>query len=138
MVDSLAARLEQSPKDLEGWLRLARSYRELGEFDKAVAAARRAVALKPREVEPKLALAEAQLAATKDDRLSTDFIATMKEVLAIEPANAEAMYYVGAAEAQAGHTDSARKLWSRLLETLPTDSPNRPELVKQIGALPKK
>ena len=137
MVETLAARLEQSPDDLEGWMRLARSYKTLGDLDKAKTAAQRAVRLKPREVEPKLALAEIQLAAAKGGQLPGDFIATMKDVLALEPGNAEAMYYVGAAEAQAGRPDGARQLWSKLLELLPPDSPNRPELVKQLGALPK-
>jgi cytochrome c-type biogenesis protein CcmH len=35
MVDGLAQRLKQSPNDLNGWLRLARSYSVLGEPDKA-------------------------------------------------------------------------------------------------------
>lgn len=35
MVDRLAARLQEQPDDLDGWLRLARSYRVLGEQQKA-------------------------------------------------------------------------------------------------------
>jgi cytochrome c-type biogenesis protein CcmH len=35
MVDRLAARLKDNPDDLEGWQRLAKSYRVLGENDKA-------------------------------------------------------------------------------------------------------
>jgi cytochrome c-type biogenesis protein CcmH len=35
MVDSLAAKLESDPKNIEGWLRLVRSYMVLGEKDKA-------------------------------------------------------------------------------------------------------
>ncbi|HLB79681.1 MAG TPA: c-type cytochrome biogenesis protein CcmI [Dongiaceae bacterium] len=35
MVDGLAARLAANPRDLDGWLMLARSYRVLGEPDKA-------------------------------------------------------------------------------------------------------
>ena len=38
MVDGLAARLAANPRDLDGWLMLARSYRVLGETDKAQAA----------------------------------------------------------------------------------------------------
>ncbi len=45
MVDRLAARLEEEPDDLEGWLRLARSYQVLGETDEARAALARAEAL---------------------------------------------------------------------------------------------
>ena len=47
MVERLAARLAENGSDVEGWLRLVRSYLALGETDKARAAAtdaRRALA----------------------------------------------------------------------------------------------
>lgn len=43
MVDGLAARLESSPRDVEGWARLLRSRVVLGETEVAVAALRRAL-----------------------------------------------------------------------------------------------
>ncbi|WP_424974789.1 c-type cytochrome biogenesis protein CcmI [Dinoroseobacter sp. S124A] len=45
MVDGLAARLEDEPGDLEGWLRLARAYAVLGEAEGAAEAAQKARAL---------------------------------------------------------------------------------------------
>lgn len=42
MVEGLAARLEENPKDLEGWLRLALSYEVLQEREKAAAALEKA------------------------------------------------------------------------------------------------
>jgi len=50
MVERLAERLDRDGSDLEGWLRLVRSYMVLGEFEKARAAAgnaRRALAREP-------------------------------------------------------------------------------------------
>ena len=35
MVDRLAARLEETPDDLDGWLRLGNAYRVLGEMQAA-------------------------------------------------------------------------------------------------------
>jgi cytochrome c-type biogenesis protein CcmH len=137
MVDALAARMEQTPDDLDGWVRLARSYQTLGDLEKARQAAERAVKLKPKAIEPKLVLAEIQLAAAKSNRLPADFIETMKAVLSLDPTNDQAMYYVGAAEAQDGHADKARQIWSKLLDIMPPDSPNRAELVKQLAELPK-
>lgn len=137
MVDGLAARMEQTPDDFDGWMRLARSYQSLGDLDKARGAAQRAVKLRPNAVEPKLSLAAIQLAASNDKRLPADFIATMRAVLALDPTNDQAMYYVGAAEAQDGHADKARQIWSKLLQGLPSDSPQRAELVKQLAGLPK-
>lgn len=48
MVEGLAARLEDNPDDLEGWKRLARSWRVLGEVEKAEEAEKRV-----REIEAK-------------------------------------------------------------------------------------
>jgi cytochrome c-type biogenesis protein CcmH len=48
MVERLAARLKDNPDDLEGWRRLARSYRVLGEIDKAKEAEARIEALEKR------------------------------------------------------------------------------------------
>ena len=45
MVDGLAARLEENPDDLEGWLRLIRAYQVLGETERATAAVQRAATL---------------------------------------------------------------------------------------------
>jgi cytochrome c-type biogenesis protein CcmH len=45
MVERLAARLETTPDDRDGWLRLARAYEVLGEADKAKEARARAEAL---------------------------------------------------------------------------------------------
>ena len=45
MVDGLAARMEEEPDNLEGWLRLAQSYLVLGREPEALAALRRAVPL---------------------------------------------------------------------------------------------
>jgi cytochrome c-type biogenesis protein CcmH len=43
MVDGLAARLEQSPRDAEGWIKLMRSRVVLGETDRAKQALERAL-----------------------------------------------------------------------------------------------
>ena len=45
MVDGLAARLEQSPRDVEGWIKLIRSRVVLGETDRARQALERALAI---------------------------------------------------------------------------------------------
>ncbi|HIJ63256.1 MAG TPA: c-type cytochrome biogenesis protein CcmI [Rhodospirillaceae bacterium] len=139
MVAGLAARLEQSPEDFDGWMRLARAYKVLGEPDKSVAAARHAVSLKPREVEPKLALAEAQMASVKDGApLPPEAVGTMREILSVDPENATAMYYLGAAEADAGNGGKAREMLSKVLEMLPAGAPLRAKVMDRLAALSKK
>ncbi len=45
MVEGLAARLEQTPNDVDGWVRLIRSRKVLGESEKAEQAFHRAMEL---------------------------------------------------------------------------------------------
>ena len=45
MVERLAGKMKDNPKNKEGWLRLERAYRVLGEVDKADEAAARAALL---------------------------------------------------------------------------------------------
>ena len=63
MVERLAARLETQPDDVDGWVRLGRSYMVLNQPDKARQAYARAVKLKPDDPELARALAEASSAA---------------------------------------------------------------------------
>lgn len=52
MVDSLAGRLKEDPNNIEGWLRLVRSYAVLGDPAKAGAALREGMTVFPAEGEP--------------------------------------------------------------------------------------
>jgi cytochrome c-type biogenesis protein CcmH len=137
MVAGLAAKMEKNPADFDGWLRLARAYRVQGQLDKARDAANHAIALKPQDADAKLALADVQLAAAPNDQLPADFIATIREVLALDPTNGDALFYMGAAEAQAGHPAQAREAWTKLLAQMPADATERADIVKQIESLPK-
>jgi cytochrome c-type biogenesis protein CcmH len=49
MVDRLAARMKKNPSDLEGWMKLGRSYKVLGEYDKAALAYEKAMELAPND-----------------------------------------------------------------------------------------
>lgn len=60
MVARLAARMEQTPDDLEGWLRLAKSYQVLGDLPKAHEAAARAAKLSPESADVKNMLKDLQ------------------------------------------------------------------------------
>ncbi len=124
MVARLAARMEKSPADVAGWQRLAHAYGVLGEKEKAREAIDHAVRLKPADVDVQLALAEIQkTAAAPGDDTPADFIATMRKILKLDPANVQALYYVGLAELKAGHTASARAMWNKALVVAAADDP---------------
>jgi cytochrome c-type biogenesis protein CcmH len=137
MVAGLAARLKDKPDDFDGWMRLARSYTVLHERDKGIDAARHAIKLQPKTVEPRLALAQLQLGDAPEDKLPADFLTTLHEVLAIDPDNTAALYYVGAAEAAAGHSAEAKRDWQKVIAKMPADQPERADLQKRMDSLPK-
>ena len=137
MVERLAQKMRDNPTDLDGWMRLATSYRVLRDYDKAIGAANHAIVLSPATVEPRLALAQIQLARASGDRLPADFVDNVRKILAIDGNNPMGLFYVGRAEQEAGRTAQARLNWEKLLGLLPPDSPQVAEVKKSLAALPR-
>jgi len=135
MVERLAQRLEQNPNDADGWARLARSYMVLNEPDKAVDAYAHATKLRPDDVPLKQQYAEAIIEVGGDGDMPAQATALLREILAAEPQNAEALWYVGLAEAAAGHNQAAHDMWTRLLAQLPANAPARQEVEQHLSAL---
>ena len=123
MVQRLADKMAKNPTDAEGWKRLAHAYNVLGQNDKARAAIDHAVRLKPGDVDIQLILAETQKAAAPGDDAPADYIATMRTVLKLNPANPQALYAVGVAEQKSGHPDRAREMWNKALSATSPDDP---------------
>ena len=67
MVQRLAKRLEKEPNDLQGWLRLAKSYSVLGEDKKALSSYQKAMELEPGNGEIRKLFEENKLKVAKDD-----------------------------------------------------------------------
>lgn len=138
MVDSLAARLEAEPDDVEGWRRLGRARRVLGETDKAVEAYAKAAELAPGRVEVLSDYATILFEGIKPgDKLSPAFVAVMARILAVDPNHPDALWFTGVAEAEAGRRAAAVALWQRLVDRLPANAPERAEIQAQIEQLRK-
>jgi cytochrome c-type biogenesis protein CcmH len=135
MVERLAARLAQQPDDADGWTRLGRSYMVLDQPDKAVEAYAHAAKLKPDDTAVKQQYAEAIIEADGGDDLPAQAATLLRQVLASEPQNAEALWYVGLAEAAVGHDQTAHDLWTKLLAQLPANAPARKEVEQRLAAL---
>jgi len=71
MIERLAARLERSPEDSQGWRMLGWSYFHTARYEQAATAYARAVALDPNSAELKLAYAQAKAKAAEGDNLRT-------------------------------------------------------------------
>jgi cytochrome c-type biogenesis protein CcmH len=136
MVAQLEARLQQQPGDGKGWAMLGRSYRVMGEVDKAKAAYKKAVSLLPGEPTVRLEYGALLLAEVpQGGLLPPEFVGLMREVLAIDAKNPDALFFLGVAEAQTGNPRKARDLWTRLLVLLPEGSEDRAEVQRQIDGL---
>jgi len=119
VTSQLEARLQRNPGDLEGWRMLGRTYLVSGRVDNAVAAYEKASALGGgRDPEVELDLAEALVLSDKPDakgRART----IIDAALAADENNQKALWYSGLMAVRANDPDTARKQWTRLLETDP-------------------
>ncbi len=124
MVGRLAERLEQEPDDAEGWTRLGRSYRVLGENDKARDAYARVAALRPDSLDAQLNLAHAALVADgkPGGPVPPAALQAFTRVLALDAANPDALWFLSVDDAAEGRRDAALDKLQRLLVQLTPDS----------------
>jgi cytochrome c-type biogenesis protein CcmH len=136
MVDGLAARLEDNPADIEGWRRLARARRVLGEDAAATEALRRAADAAPGRIDVQMDYARAlQPQGSMPETLSPEFVRVMRRVLDLDPVHAEGLFFVGEAEAKAGNSGVARMLWGRLLARIDPKEPLHNAIVERLKKL---
>ena len=124
MVDGLARRLEAQPRNLPGWVMLARSYETMERYDAAAQAYRRALQEAQRsqmdaEVQARLwaDLADA-LASAQGGGLDGEAGKAIAQALQLQPNQPKALALAGSAAARHGKLDEARKHWQALLAQL--------------------
>ena len=122
MVDGLAARLADEPGDLEGWLRLGRSYAVLGELAMASDAYSRAAALAPDDVGVLLDYANVLMdQAGAEVPPPDDAVAIYGRTLELDPANPDALWILAMSRAESGDIVGSLGLLEQLLAILPPD-----------------
>ncbi|MGI9508167.1 MAG: c-type cytochrome biogenesis protein CcmI [Geminicoccaceae bacterium] len=128
MVEGLAARLEDDPSDIEGWLRLAQSRIVLGEPEAAAEAYRRAMEQAPEDTEVLRAYAASLLGErhpeTDVPTVGEQAADLYRKIIDLEPDDPEAHWYLGLAAVQDGATDDAKSHWQQVLDVLGPDHPN--------------
>ena len=133
MVEGLDARLKESPQDRAGWLRLANAWRVLGEAPRAAEAYARADALSALDAQGLSDWVETlvrQLAPGAVPPPAAIVVLTRLEK--VQPNNALALFYLGAASFAAGDKPAALQRWKTLLALLPADAPIRGMLEAKI------
>ncbi|UCH74154.1 MAG: c-type cytochrome biogenesis protein CcmI [Rhodospirillales bacterium] len=134
MVERLAARLQDEPDDLEGWLMLARSYTVMGERDNAEEAMANAARLAPDD--PRiLALQAATIRDANGGEQTEESLSILRRVLSLDPDHTEALWFVGNAEAEAGNTDKAIEMLERIYQQAPETSEERTLILRRIDEI---
>lgn len=136
MVDGLAARLEQSPDDLEGWVRLARARGVLGDAGAAADAYARAAALAPDNNDLLRAYADALLTAGRGEEVPPLLETGLRRILASEPNDLQALWFLGIAAQKAGQPEEARRLWGRMRDQFQEGSQERRAIEGRMSQLP--
>ena len=122
LVAALAARLQQTPEDVQGWRLLANSYVALGRPYDALGAFQQVLKLTPQpDNDLKLDYAEAQIYVDRG-ALTGDAGKLIEEVLAAEPRSLKALWFGGFVALALGRDDLARVRWSSLLSLDPPES----------------
>ena len=128
-VASLDQRLQENPEDLEGWKMLGRSYMQLQNYAKAIAAYERVVAMeKPATAQSLASLGEALLIA-EGSAASGRTGQLFESALASEPTNPKALFYGGVVAIERGDRGQAADRWEALLALSPP--PEIEEILRQ-------
>jgi cytochrome c-type biogenesis protein CcmH len=138
MVGGLAEKLEKNPEDYDGWLMLGRSYAVLQNMEGASKAYDKAIALKPKELEPKLQLVALIMTVTNPDALAplpAKLTSTVGDILKLDPDQPEALYLAGLERSKAGDKTSAKMFWAKAQKALPETAPLQGDIARRIKAL---
>ncbi|MBT8442305.1 MAG: hypothetical protein KJO76_07965 [Gammaproteobacteria bacterium] len=135
-VESLEARLVESPEDVGGWLLLGRTYMQLQRLPDARRAFTAAYQLEPSN-DAKLSLAEIDIIQDRAN-LGGQAGVAVEQVLAEEPDNQKALFYGGMAAMLRGDNDMVVARWQKLLNMSPPDQIRAilEQQLAQLGAAP--
>lgn len=130
-IQSLKARLDADPADIQGWLLLGRSYAFTGRHDDASAAYKRALALAPNDDDVQILVAEALVMAA-GGKVAAEPEKMFRAVLERDTAHPGARYYLALVKAQAGQHREAFDMWRSLLLDSPPDAPWRGQVAERV------
>ncbi len=125
--------LKDKPGDVKGWLLLARTYLTINEFEGALDAFRRATELSNRRPEIAASYAEAMVMA-EGGQVPATAKKLFNDILAADPFNSKARYYLGLEMAQTGNPKGALQAWVDLAELSPADAPWLNTVNRQIAS----
>lgn len=134
LIEQLADRLREDPDSTEGWVLLARSYRQANRVGEAVAAYRRALATGAQDPVVLAELGEV-LIASNNGNVTAEAVSVLEAVLRVDRAEPRARFYLGLARAQAGDVRDAIAIWRDLTASAPTNAPWISMVREQMGEI---
>lgn len=136
MADNLAKKLEAKPDNLQGWVMLGRTYRSLGNYDKAIKAYDRALAL---SADDDLSLERVEvMAMQRQGNFDGEPWQVIRSILQKDPQNFGALLMAGSASYANGKLADALKYWQQARAPLTPDNPDVPGLDNAIGTVQQK
>ena len=135
MVAQLADRLTKSKQDLDGWLKLFRSYKVLNNREKALDAIKVAIEISPDNIALKQMLLKELLPPSVKPNFTSEVKNIIAEILILDSTNIDALFFQGLNAFTEGDNKLATRSWNKLLSKLPKNSPMRLELSKKLQSI---
>ena len=135
MVAQLADRLTKSKQDLDGWLKLFRSYKVLNNREKALDAIKVAIEISPDNITLKQMLLKELLPPSVKPNFTSEVKNIIAEILILDSTNIDALFFQGLDAFTEGNNKLATRSWNKLLSKLPKNSPMRLELSKKLQSI---
>ncbi len=137
MVGGLAARLEENPDDLEGWIMLGRSYRVIGDTQKSISAFSKAAEMAPQDVETQIAYAQARLASLDQSKslIDDETHKVLTKINSLDGNQPFALFFLGVTAQQRGNKSAARQYWEKALAVLPPEGPEAAQVKSLMSEL---
>jgi len=135
MVAQLADRLTKSKQDLDGWLKLFRSYKVLNNREKAIDAIKVAIEISPDNIALKQMLLKELLPPSVKPNFTSEVKNLITEILILDSSNIDALFFQGLDAFTEGNNKQATESWKKLLSRLPINSPMKLELSKKLQSI---
>jgi len=131
MVAQLAARLQQQPDDLKGWVMLARTYSIMKRYNEAESAYKNVLRLGGENANVLVDYADAMV-MTNSGQFNDASGALLTRALELDPDNVKGLWLAGHWKNQSGAQADALDYWQQAAQKLPAGSEDAAAIAQQI------
>ena len=118
MVESLHAKLTESPEHLEGWMLLSKTLKTMQRYPEALEALETAHRIAPENPYVTVELVEARIFTSGQGGIDNEMVAMLEQAVARDPAQQKGLWLLGVAASQSGDDTKAIEYWQTLLAQL--------------------